>query len=257
MVYTIQLFDVDGTLTYNYIDVKKPPENYDNFSFWHLLSTYFARNLTDFNRAIKAWEESMQNETDVDGSSYTMQAKTVATYLKKDTDAKKMYQYAKSITHDFIVAGAIQITALDYINRCLQKGIYCVFTTGSYLDGLRGFVAALIEANLLQASPHLLLNGSEVLWQQHKLQHANVGKFKVQKLQQTLTDKKLTPYRITAAFGDDPYVNDKAILKLAPKNRAFVIESKKNATEKFPPTYIRASWDEIIKQKENINLLLK
>ena len=246
MVNTVQLFDVDGTLTYNYIDVKNPPLNYTSFSFWHLLSIYFSKDKTDFSNAVKTWELSMEHETDIDASSYAMQAKTITQYLKKDTDAEKMYQYAKSITHSFIENGIIQTLALHYINQCLQQNIYCVLTTGSYFDGLRGFVAALIEANLLHPSPYLLLNGSEVLWEQHKLLHANVGKFKVQKLQQTLMGKKLNPYQITAAFGDDPYINDNAILQLAPKDHAFVIESKKKSVGNFLPDYIRSNWNKIV-----------
>ena len=222
MANIIQIFDVDGTLTYNYEDLINPPKTYASFAFWNLLSTQLVSNIDTFQTALQAWELSMKKETDVDASSFNMMEETVKYYLRKDITANTIQQHAKMITQDFIDLGIIQMVAIEYLRECLNKNIYCVLTTGSYLDGLQGFVKALETANLLPKSPYLILNGAEVSWPERKLLHANVGKFKVQKLQQSLFAKQLNPYTITAVFGDDPYVNDKMILQHAPKQCAFV-----------------------------------
>jgi len=237
-----------GTLTHNYADVAQPPANYSTFAFWSLLSTHFVNNANIFKNALQAWELSMQDEADVDTSSFNMMEKTIKHYLRANITADMISGKAKEITQDFIHLDIIQMTAIDYLSECLDKGIYCVLTTGSYLDGLYGFVAALKEANKLPASPFLLLNGAEVSWKERKLLQANVGKFKAQKLTQTLHKKNLIPYTIAAAFGDDPYVNDNIILKQARKNCAFVIKSKKNIAGDFPTEYIHLDWNEFVRE---------
>jgi hypothetical protein len=241
----IQLFDVDGTLTYNAVDMPSAQTIYPTYGYWPLLSSQLCKNKNHFRKAVKRWEKTMRTETDPDASSFKMMALAVREHLRDDVDAEKLRQTARDITQNFIKYDILQLPALKYINRCLEKNIYCVLTTGSYLDGLRGMVDVLQDKNLLLKSDYLLLNGAEIDWSTRELTHANVGQQKVNKLFETLQDKKITPYFITAAFGDDPYVNDKAILEQAPQGAAFVIKSKKNLHGAFSVDFVSTTWQKI------------
>lgn len=247
----IQLFDVDGTLTYNAVDKPQAQTIYPTYGYWPLLSTQLCKNKKIFRKAVERWEKNMRTESDPDRSSFNMMALTVREHFRDEIDAQALRHKAQEITHHFIKHGVIQLSALEYIKCCVDKNIYCVLTTGSYLDGLRGMVDVLQEQNLLPRSNYILLNGAEIDWSIRELQHANVGQYKVNKLLQTLDEHNLQPYIVTAAFGDDPYVNDKAILEQAPIGSAYVIKSKKNSHGGFPADFIRTTWEQILAQKHS------
>ena len=242
----IQLFDVDGTLTYNAVDKPQAQTIYPTYGYWPLLSSQLCKNKNRFRKAVLRWEKTMRSETDPDASSFKMMALAVREHLRDEVDAETLRQTAREITQNFIKYDVMQLPALEYINRCLEKNIYCVLTTGSYLDGLRGMVDILQEQHLLLKSDYLFLNGAEIDWTTRELLHANIGQYKVNKLLQTLQDKKITPYTIAAAFGDDPYVNDKAILEQAPAGCAFVIKSKKNMRGGFSENFVATTWLDIL-----------
>jgi phosphoserine phosphatase len=244
----IQLFDVDGTLTYHAVDYPAAQTIYPTYGYWSLLSTQLCQNKKTFRKAVTSWEKSMLTATDPEISSFNMMALTVREHLKPEVNALVLHAYARQITANFIKHGVLQDGALEYLNRCLNKNIYCVLTTGSYLDGLTGMVAELQAQKLLVRSDYLLLNGAEIDWNTRQLLHANIGQHKVKKLWQTLQEKNLTAYTITAAFGDDPYVNDKAILELAPPGKAYVIKSQKNAHGGFAEKFVACSWADILAQ---------
>ncbi|MSP53591.1 MAG: hypothetical protein EXR81_05005 [Gammaproteobacteria bacterium] len=242
----IQLFDVDGTLTYNAVDKPQAQTIYPTYGYWPLLSSQLCKNKNRFRKAVTRWEKSMRTETDPDASSFKIMALVVQEHLRNEIGAEQLRQTARDITRNFIKYDIVQLAALEYINRCLEKNIYCVLTTGSYLDGLRGMVDVLQEQHLLLKSDYLLLNGAEINWAARELLHANIGHYKVDKLFQTIKDKKITPYTITAAFGDDPYINDKAILEQAPTGCAFVIKSKKNVARKFSEDFVSITWEQFL-----------
>jgi hydroxymethylpyrimidine pyrophosphatase-like HAD family hydrolase len=248
----VLLFDVDGTLTFSEKDKPISQLDYETFAFWPLLSSLFAKSPEDFRGAIKEWEIEMAliPAEERDSASFNMMERTIQHFLKKRITAEHIQKKAKEITFDFLNHGLIQTNALNYINACLRENIICVLTTGSYLDGLQGFVETLIQTRCLKYSPYLLLNGAVVDWKTKKLIKANVGAYKIENLKQTLEDMHITDYEIMATFGDDPYVNDKALLEMAPKNRAFVIKADKNKQGGFHPDFNHCSWDEFLNDHE-------
>ena len=241
----IQLFDVDGTLTYNAVDKPSAQTIYPTYGYWPLLSSQLCKSKNRFRKAVLRWEKTMRTETDPDASSFKMMQLAVQEHLRDEIGAELLRSTAREIPRNFIKYDILQLPALEYINRCLEKNIYCVLTTGSYLDGLRGMVDVLQEHKLLLESDYLLLNGAEIDWVKRELLHANIGQYKVDKLFQTLEANNLTPYTITAAFGDDPYINDKAILEQAPPGAAFVIKSKKNLQGGFSENFTLSTWQKI------------
>lgn len=256
----IQILDVDGTLTWSEKDypfLEKNKTGYNVFSFWPLLSSTFSVNAIEFDKAVDEWNESMKHTPDhlKDKSSFDMMERTVQEFLYPYVQAADMVKKAEEITKNFLRHNVVQLNAVAYLNECLRKGVICVLTTGSYLDGLRGFVNELINQGYLENSPHLLLNGAEVDWQNRKLIRANVGQYKTDNFIETLRANNIQHYRVQAAFGDDPYINDKAILELGLPNGAFVIKAKRNEHGSFDPLYHHCSWDEFLyKYKEKILL---
>jgi len=249
----IQLFDVDGTLTSSEKDEPFASSNllaYKTFAFWPLLSSLLAKKPCFFESEAAQWNKLMETtpETQKDRSSFDMMERTVREFLYHYVNAEYMSKKAEEITNNFLIHNVIQLNAIQYINECLDNGIICILTTGSYLDGLKGFVNALIKKNILRNSKNLLLNGAEVNWANKTLIRANVGKYKTENLFNTLKENNIEEYAVQAAFGDDPYINDKAILELALPNGGFVIKCKKNVLGGFNPQFKHCTWQEFIQQ---------
>lgn len=248
----VQVFDVDGTLTFNKQDAPDCLPAYETYAYWTLLSKRFCSDHAALQQTVEAWDRAMQTtpDTEKDASSFSMMDKTVRELLSADANAEKMQAIAERITDEFLVRGAIQIDAIKYLNSCLQRNIICVLTTGSYLDGLRGFVAYLVKAGHLTHSNNLLLNGAVVDWKAKRLLLANVGHFKTQNLKNTLTEHGINQPWFSRAFGDDPMINDRGILALPYQQEkhgeSFVIKAVCNLDEQFDPRYQRISWAEII-----------
>ena len=187
----LQLFDVDGTLTWSEKDepyATAHEMNYHTFSFWSLLFTLLARDVTAFHQALRAWDESMRtaSQAEKDRSSFDMMQRTLDEFLLPSVTGAVLEDTAAEITRVFLQHGVVQLEAIQYLQACLEHDIICVLTTGSYLDGLHGFVRVLIEEGHLQASPNLWLNGAEIDWSTRTLLRANVGQYKMENLIATL-----------------------------------------------------------------------
>jgi phosphoserine phosphatase len=247
----VQLFDVDGTLTRSEKDLPATISIYQTFAFWPLLSYRLSKLPVHLRTEIELWENTMKGEPDPDGSSFRMMARTVSEFLRFPLQQSEMIACAREITQNFLLCNIVRLEAIKYICECLEKGIICILTTGSYLDGLRGFVEVLQNKHLLPRSPNLILNGAEIDWSNQTLLWANTGAYKTTKVRQTLKDLGITDYRITAAFGDDPYINDKGILEMA--ECSFVIKCKKNEVAPFNQRFKHCSWEEFfVTYKERI-----
>ena len=240
----VQIFDVDGTLTHNKIDWLAPT-NFESFSFWPLISNELCYEKKALQLAVRKWKANMKIENDVDQSSFDMMQRTVEKHFHSSVTGEELVRCAQTITQQFIEQEIIQMNAINYIRSCLEQDVICVLTTGSYLDGLQGFAEVLMTEGYLPRSKNLYLNGAEFDWERKILRHANIGKHKVTKLKSTLRG---IDYKITAAFGDDPYVNDKGILELALEYNApaIVIKSKKNKQNEFNSSFQRYSWAEYL-----------
>jgi hypothetical protein len=249
MIYNVQLFDVDGTLTKSEKDTPPGASVYQTFAFWPLISYQLAKSPAELRMAIEDWERSMLAELDPDESSRKMMERVVKNFLRSHLAQQNMVDCAKEITRNFLLYDIVHLDAIEYIRECLAKNIICILTTGSYLDGLRGFVEVLQERKLLPKSPYLLLNGAEIDWSKPALTWANIGKYKTEKVYETLELLSIKNHKIQAAFGDDPYVNDKGILEMA--DASFVIKCKKNAEKPFSLNFEHCTWQEFFLEHKN------
>lgn len=247
----VQLFDVDGTLTFNKSDAAENLPHYDTHAYWPLLTKRCCHNPVTLQKAIDEWEASMTKTPDhlKDQSSFTMMDKTLRTHLRANVNAMTLQQEAKKITADFHKAGVLQIDAIMYLDQCLQKNITCALTTGSYLDGLIGMVQYLLENKLIHSKKAMLLNGAVVDWETRTLTRANVGHYKTENLMTTLDEKAIKTPWFSRAFGDDPLINDSGILALPytciPPGQSFVIKAQRNIDLVFDERYQHKNWADI------------
>ncbi len=246
----IQIFDIDGTLTHAHGDIPDKT-GLETYAFWPLLSKYFTQDVNQLNKMIHAWEESMKTELDPTGSSHKMMQVSLDTF-RGGVTADTMRSYAKELTLKFIRCGVIRKEAVAYLERQAKQGITCVLSTGSYLDGALGFVDALVEAGLIskETQRSLHISGAIVDWEDYTLIHANVRERKLLGIGMAMgkTLEEVQPH-VTAAFGDDPWINDKNILEIAPKGKGYVITTSKNKNKELPSGYSLTTWDSIISRE--------
>ena len=243
----ILIYDIDGTLTYAYGDIQDCT-GFDTYAFWPLISRHFSINESALKQSIAEWDVLMKTEIDPTGSSYRMMQETIRTFISI-ASAQTIRDYAKTITLQFFNRGVLREDAISHLKHNLEIGNTCVFSTGSYQEGAIGFVDGLVEAGLLtlNAAQKIIISGAIVNWGARILVHANVRERKIVGLENTFKASihELKP-RIAAVFADDPLVNDRDILRLAPKDGAYVIPTNKNRHMQISDSYKYLSWEEII-----------
>lgn len=243
----IDIFDIDGTLTYVFGDIDNKTE-YNTYAFWPLISNNFTKDVNALTKMIEQWEQSMQNEPDPTGSSHQMMQKSIETFREGIT-ANDIKDFAKKITLHFIRHGVIRKEAIAYLEARVKQDILCILSTGSYQDGAYGFVEALAETKLISAdtAKALHVSGAIVDWENKKLLHANVRERKIigiEKLMKQDIDT-LRPC-IQAVYADDPWINDKGIMEIAPRGGAHVISTVKNHRKKLNDGYRFTTWSALI-----------
>jgi hypothetical protein len=247
----IEIFDIDGTLTYVFGDIPDTTK-LKTYSFWPLITERFTKDINILNEMVLAWEESMLTEEDPTGSSHRMMQAGVETF-REDVKADDIRQYAKSITLEFINHGVIRKEAIEYLQNRIQNGIVCVLSTGSYQEGAMGFVDALIEKGLLrleeESNNMLRVTGALVDWATRTLTHANVRERKLIGIEKVMGQSlNILKPDIEAVYGDDPWINDKDILTLVSKERAYVIRTAKNKDKTLPNGLLHTTWESIIEK---------
>jgi hypothetical protein len=247
----IEIFDIDGTLTHAHGDIADQT-GCRTYAFWPLITEHFTKDIESLRKSIDTWEESMKEEKDPTGSSHRMMQLGVESFHEGVTP-DKVRQFAKETTQHFIKCGVVRKDAIAFLKKKIEDGVICILSTGSYQDGALGFVDALAENGLLELTSEskelLHISGAIVDWDNKKLLHANVRERKLVGIEivmkQSIT--ALQPY-IKAAYGDDPWINDKDILDIAPRERSFVIGTNKNKEKTLPPGYVLNTWPRIIEQ---------
>jgi hypothetical protein len=249
----IEIYDIDGTLTYAHGDIEDKT-GFKTYAFWPLITERFTKDETVLQKMIDAWEESMKTEEDPTGSSHRMMQAGVDTF-HNDVIADMVRQFAKDVTLQFIKHGVIRKEAVAFLEDKIKQGVTCILSTGSYQDGAMGFVDALVETGLLnltnEARNLLHVTGAIVDWDERKLTHANVRERKLVGIEIVMKQKisVLKPF-IEAAYGDDPWINDKDILAIAPKERSYVISTVKNKDKKLPIGLSFSTWEVIIEHSK-------
>lgn len=194
----------------------------------------------------------MKTEKDPTGSSHRMLQRGIDMLCKNITQ-EHIYCFAKETTLKFITHGVIRKDAVAFLEERVRQGILCVLSTGSYQDGAIGFVDALTESGLISSTTRdsLLISGAVIDWEQKVVVHANVRDRKLIGLEKVTGHKinALKPH-IEAVYADDPWINDRDILGIVSKERAYVITTVKNAGKNLPEGYSHTTWPSIITQKK-------
>ena len=77
----IEIFDIDGTLTYVHGDIEDKT-NFSTYAYWPLITNKFAKDKNALKKMIAVWEESMKTEQDQTGSSRRMMQAGIDTFPK-------------------------------------------------------------------------------------------------------------------------------------------------------------------------------
>jgi len=243
----IDIWDIDGTMTYVHGDITDT-SGYNTYAFWPLISKHFTKDAIQLQQMIDAWEASMKTEPDPTGSSHAMMQKSIETF-KENITSQDVSSYAKELTLQFIKHGVIRNEAIQHFEARLSQGVVCILSTGSYEDGARGFVDALIENGMLskKSAELIRLSGAVVDWEKRILLHANVRERKLTGIEKVMgRNISLFKGNIENVYADDPWVNDQGIISIAPPSGAHVITTVKNKDKQLPSDYRFTTWSSIL-----------
>lgn len=245
----IDIWDIDGTLTLAHGDMKDT-SGFHTYAFWPLITERFTKDLAELRKMIATWDESMKTEKDPTQSSHDMLQRGIETF-RDSISHLEIYHFAKETTLKFIQHGIVRKEAITYLEDRINQGITCILSTGSYQDGATGFADALVESGFLslKARNQLLISGAVIDWKNKKVLHANIRDRKLIGLEKVLGMKlqDIKPH-IQAVYADDPWINDRDILSIAPRDAAYVIATSKNRDKELPEGYALTTWPAIIKR---------
>lgn len=253
----IKVFDLDGTLTTTKEEVSIDPFGMGTFSFWDLITGMLVKNYDLFHKEATNWKKNtVVKEKDKIASSKKMTEKGIEFFYPENRSAKVVEKTAYNITLKLHENGLLRSDAIYYLADCLQKGEKCVISTASYADGAQGFLKAIFNLGLLPSNHpgKLIVSGNIIDWKSGRVLHMNAEYGKIKGLEITMREPlHCFKNQIAAVFGDDPYINDKAILELGALS--FTIPTPKYGTSKLPHNCVRASWEDILENKECLSTL--
>jgi hypothetical protein len=210
-----------------------------------------------FNKTAIEWKQMVTVTSHIDKiqSSQDMTDLGIAMFAEHNKNATAVRRQAALITSSlFFKHGIIRLEAIEYLKSRLSKGVTCVISTASYEDGARGFVDGLVDCGLLpkELAGKIVFTGTVVNWQIGKVAHMNVDTQKLRGLE-TALGKPLSEIRpkINAIFGDDPAINDRALLD-GLCSHSFVIPNSKNQTMKLPAACVFSTWSNILSHQDDL-----
>ena len=254
----IEIFDLDGTLT-GETDKKSVLYNDRGFktnSYWNLITRELVENKESFDNQARDWKERMQHQTDVDviEESKKMTELGLQQFRSDCSNDDSVRNKATEITKLFFKHGVIRKDAVDYLRLRLKEGVTCIISTASYEDGAIGFVKGLVECGLLleELSKKIIVIGNLIDWDKLKVTHMNVDTNKIKSIESRLkVDIEMIKPRIIAVFGDDPAINDRALLELG--QMSFAIPTTTNEGASLPSNCVFATWPEILANESNLS----
>ena len=233
----IEIFDLDGTLT-------------DEFHpLWNLITEKLVENADEFNHIALQWQADILTNRypDKQAAAKDMMEKGVRMFAKHHRNAHAVVTMATTITQGLITKGAVRKEAIDYLQRRIHAGITCIISTGSYAEGAAGFLLGLANAQWLtpESAQQIMISGNHIDWETGDVLHINVDHGKITGLEYALK-QPLAEFQedIIAVFGDDPFINDRALFELG--KSAFCIPTSKNSHLNLPANCQRATWQKIL-----------
>lgn len=257
----IEIFDLDGTLTEEFAPEIGDQTGYGltTYSFWNLITRELVVNQSEFDLEAAAWKKMVTTKIEIDKveSSKEMTERGIKLFDQKYQNAAAVRQKAASITKLFFQKGIIIRDAIEYLKYRLSQQVICVISTASYEDGALGFVDGLVDCKLIpqSLSSKIMISGTQIDWSSLRVTHMNVDMNKLLGLERVFNQSmaEIQP-RINAVFGDDPAINDRALLDGLCKH-GFVIKNAKNAGLSLPTNCVFASWKDILFHRDNLKLL--
>ncbi len=236
----IQVFDLDGTLTYGFGDIPNTTD-YSAYSYWQILSLYFVNDQQAFHDRIGQWRRDIKKHSDLGNLAQKAMQKVVDDF-RADVHAAVLSEKAEAVTMDFIQHGVIRLPMVEKLQASLQQGDTTVITSGSYIEAVQGFVKQLVQADLLDAqlAQQLHLVGATIDWPTKQLIHSNVHQHKIAGLEKVLQlSAAAISQELTAVYGDDPWVNDAGIFSLLTEGKGYVIPTQSHQHKALPPGLVR------------------
>lgn len=257
----IEIFDLDGTLTLEY-DPKvgdKTGLGLATYSFWNLITQALVRDAKEFNVAATNWKSQITagNISDKIESSKDMTEIGIRMFsaANKKLQGQAVRNEAYKITKLFCEKRIVNEEAVKYLEYRLQQGVDCIISTASYEEGAVGFIDGLIAAGLFHPETwqgRILFSGTQTDWNSLRVTHMNVDQNKLLGLE-TVCQMPIAQIRlrVQAVFGDDPQINDKALL-CDLHDRSFVIINAKNQTMQLAPNCVFANWNDIYRNRDQL-----
>ena len=256
-VSQVEIFDLDGTLTEEFSPHIGDKTGYglNTYSLWNLITRELVANKGEFDAAAAAWKKHVTTTPDIDKilSSKEMTETGIRMFRTEHKSAIAVQNKAAEITEMYSKSGVVIKPAIEYLEYRLKEGVLCVISTASYEDGAVGFVQGLVQCKLLpeDLAGKIVVSGTQVDWGKLCVTHMNVDDNKLHGLEQALQIPMANiRSNIVAVFGDDPMINDRALLALA--KHSFVIKSDKNKDAVLPSNCVFANWEEIFFNKHAI-----
>lgn len=257
----IEIFDLDGTLTEEFSAAvgDKTNSGLNTYSFWNLITRDLVTNKIEFDEKATAWKKMVTTAEHIDRveSSREMTEIGIRSFCENYRNALSVRKKAAEITKLLLKYNIVIPEAIEYLKHRLEQNVICIISTASYEDGALGFIDGLIECGLLpkDLASKIIVSGTQIDWIQLKVTHMNVDKNKLLGLENIFkcSIDKLKP-RVQAVFGDDPAINDKALLD-GVCDHSFVIKTTKNANMHLPACCIFSNWQELIQCKDALNEL--
>lgn len=194
----LHVFDLDGTLT-----------KY-GFDLWMLTTQSLVTDEHAFQQALEIYLASKDQETAYQtANSLIMMQHAIAllpenpAHLIRETAAEITLEHERQ--DDFIYK-----LAISTIKDLIVQGKRVVISSANYLEGVEGFLQALLKMELLTRAEIdcIEVHATLVDWSQLRVNHLNVGVGKVQ----ALNHEGNGSLRV---YGDDIVVNDRALMDLA------------------------------------------
>ena len=256
----IEIFDLDGTLTEEFSPKIGDKTGYglQNYSLWNLITRELTKNKKEFDEAAENWKKYVIATKDIDKitASKDMTEIGIRMLAKKNQNALAIQNKAAEITKIFFNNGIIIAAAIDYLKYRLTERVVCVISTASYKEGAYGFIQGLVRCNLLnkELADKIVVSATQIDWQKLCVTHMNVDTNKLRGLEQVLQmDIESMRSHIMAVFGDDPDINDRALLELGKYN--FAIKNDKNQNAALPHNCVFSNWPDIFANKNNLQSL--
>jgi len=253
----IEIFDLDGTLTKEFSPEigDKTGFGLNTYSLWNLITRELVRNKEEFDKAAGNWKKYVIATKNIDKITASKDMTEIGIRMlgQKNQHALAIQNKAVEITENFFNNGIIITAAIDYLKYRLAEGVICIISTASYEEGAYGFIQSLVRCNLLdqELADKIVVSGTQTDWQKLSVTHMNVDTNKLRGLEQALQMgiENIRPH-IIAVFGDDPGINDRALLELG--KYSFAIKNAKNQNAALPHNCVFSNWLDIFANKNNL-----